>query len=70
MSYSRSCELFSSMCFLQFGESLSNASNKQEHLMMNLGKVRIPTQIERRETRFQWCLSRTVSYKEKRKITS
>ena len=70
MSYSRSCELFSSMCFLQFGESLSNASNKQEHLMMNLGKVRIPTQTERRETRFQWCLSCTVWYKEKRKITS
>ena len=70
MSYSRSCELFSSMCFLQFGESLSNASNKQEHLMMNLGKVRIPTQSERRETRFQWYLSCTVWYKEKRKITS
>ena len=66
MPYSRSCELFSSMCFLQFGESLSNASNKQGHLMMNLGKVRIPTQIERRETRFQWCLSCTEWYKEKK----
>ena len=48
MSYSSSCELFSSLCFLQFGESLSTASNKQEDLMMNLGKLRIPTQIERR----------------------
>ena len=67
MSYSRSCKLFSSLCFLQFGESLGNASNKQEDLMINLGKVRIPTQIERRETRFQWCLSFTVWYKEKRK---
>ena len=66
MSYSRSCKLFSSLCFLQFGESLGNASNKQEHLMMNSGKVRIPTQTERRETRFQRCLSFTVWYKEKK----
>ena len=66
MSYSRSCKLFSSLCFLQFGESLGNARNEQEDLMMNSGKLRIPTQIERRETRFQWCLSCTEWYKEKK----
>ena len=66
MSYSRSCKLFSSLCFLQCGESLGNASNEQEDLMMNSGKLRIPTQIERRETRFQWCLSCIEWYKEKK----
>ena len=65
MSYSRSCELFSSLCFLQFGESLGTASNKQEDLTMNSGKLRIRTQIQLRETRFPWCLSCTVWYKEK-----
>ena len=61
MLYSRSCELFSSLCFLQFGESLGTASNKQWDLMMNSGKLRKPTQIELRETKFQWCLSCTAS---------
>ena len=66
MLYSRSCELFSSLCFLQFGESLGTASNKQWDLMRNSGKLRKPTQIELRETKFQWCLSCTVWYKEKK----
>ena len=64
MLYSRSCELFSSLCFLQFGESLGTASNKQWDLMMNSGKLRKTTQNELRETKFQWCLSCTVWYKE------
>ena len=64
MLYSRSCEFFSSLCFLQFGESLGTASNKQWDLMMNSGKLRTPTQIELRETKFQWRLSCTVWYKE------
>ena len=66
MSYSRSCKLFSSLCFLQFGKSLGNASNEQEDLMMNSGKLRIPTQIKRRETRFQWYLACTEWNEEKK----
>ena len=64
-SCSRSCELFSSLCFLQFGESLGTASNKQQDLLMNSGKLRTTRHVWLRETRFQWCLSFTVWYKEK-----
>ena len=39
-SYSRPNEVFSSLCFLQFGESLGTASNKQLDLMMNSGKLK------------------------------
>ena len=66
MTCSRSCEIIPSLCFLQFRESLGTASNKQEDLMMNSGKLRKPTQLERRETKFQKYLSRTVLYKEKK----
>ena len=41
MSRSRLCEIFSSLCFLHFGEFLGTASNKQEDLMMNSGRSRI-----------------------------
>ena len=34
--------------------------------MMNSGKLRKATQLERRETKFQKYLSRTVLYKEKK----
>ena len=64
MLYSRSCEFFFSLYFLQFGESLGTANNKEWDLMMNSGKLRTLTQIELRETKFQWCLSCTVWYKE------
>ena len=43
--YSRPNEVFSSLCFLQFGESLGTASNKQLDLMMNSGKLRITTHL-------------------------
>ena len=41
MSRSRSYEIISSLCFLQFGEFLGTASSKQEDLMMNSGGSRI-----------------------------
>ena len=66
MSYSRSCKLFSSLCFLQFRESLGAASNKQLDLMMNSGKLRTRRHIWLRETKFQKYLSPTVLYKEKK----
>ena len=46
MSCSRSCEIFALLSFLQFGESLGTASNKQEDLMMNSEKPRIRTRNE------------------------
>ena len=66
MTCSRSCEIFSLLCFLHFGESLGTANNKQEDLLMNSGKSRILTQNELREMKFQKYLSRTVLYKEKK----
>ena len=62
VSYSRPCEIFSLLFFLQFREFLDTASNKQEDLMMNSGKSRISWQIELREMRFQKCLSHTILY--------
>ena len=44
-SYCRPNEVFSLFCFLQFGESLGTASNKQWDLMMNSGELRITTHI-------------------------
>ena len=48
MSRSRSCEIISSVYFLQFGEFLGTASNKQEYLMMNSSKSRIAMCIQLR----------------------
>ena len=48
LSRSRSCEIISSVYFLQFGEFLGTAINKQEDLMMNSSKSRIAMCIQLR----------------------
>ena len=63
MSCSRSCEIFALLSFLQFGESLGTASNKQEDLMMNSEKPRIRTRNELRKMKCQKCLSNTIFQK-------